>query len=224
MTQHVDYYVRLRDEDELVDRARRWRREAELVLSGDYFNMVDFVKKVLQRDLVKRDPLEIAFLPKDAAGPVAKVSFEPFRLSVNVLTWAAARAGDHFARYVLAHETGHVVLHDNTAKGFSEATTERIPASNRISSAEWQADVFADHLLAPLHIVSRYRNAEEVAIRCGVPTYVAIRQLERVPAYWEREGQPYGCEPCENCLSYDTWVLDGRVRCRSCMGQNSIRM
>lgn len=219
-TRHTDYYVRSRSEEEIAGIAQQWRAKAERILGDDFFNMVDFVKLVLQSELRPYDPLTIAFLEKGAGSPVAKVSFKPLTLSVNVTTWAGARASDEADRYVLAHESGHVVMHDNEAKGFSGDTAERIPASNREQSAEWQADVFADHLLAPLHIVSRYKLAHEVAIRCGVPISVAERQLEQVAGYWE-SGSPYG-DACEHCNSYDTWIMTNSVRCRSCGKKNAL--
>jgi len=221
MIKHIDYYVRTLSEEQVVESALAWRRRAEQVLGDDYFGMVDFLKGVLQKDLRSKDPLKIDFTDRDASGPIAKVGFRPLKLTVNPVLFERARNSDPVARYVLAHECGHVVLHDHHAKGFSGSSSGRIPLSNREQSAEWQADKFADHLLAPLKIVSRYKRSDEIVIRCGVPIEVAERQLELVDAYLKRHGKAYG-ESCSGCYGCDTWMVDGRVHCRSCGQQQSI--
>lgn len=211
-----DYWVRSMSEDQIADVADEWHNLALDTLGYEYFNIVEFIKKVLQKQLRRRDPLEIKFLPSDDPGPPARVSFKPLVLWVRVDIWAAARERDDpVARYILAHECGHVVLHDHDAKGFSDDPDQRIPENAQMRSAEWQADTFADHLLMPTSIVERCRNDEAVTRRCGVELARAGGRRRAVRTFWQRHGSSY-LDRCDRCLGYNTLRIGPRVRCETC--------
>lgn len=212
----VDYYVHPLSEEAIEAQADEWRARAVKALGYEYFNIVDFIRQVLRKSLKKGEQLRIKFMPADSPGPPAKVSFRPsLTLWVRVDVWAAAEKGDPLARYILAHECGHLILHSNEAKGFSDESGQRIPDSDRERSAEWQADEFANDFLAPIQIVERLRDVHQVVVRCGVPREIASQRLADVVAYWEWKSRPFGMD-CDACFGCDTHHISSRVRCRTC--------
>lgn len=56
----------------------------------------------------------------------------------------ALHAGDPRARFTIAHEFGHFVLHDGIALARSNARSHKV-----YEDSEWQANCFAAELLAP---------------------------------------------------------------------------
>lgn len=212
----TDYYVRHLGEDDIERVAHEWRARAIEYFRYDYFDVVEFIRKVLRGQLRKKDKLRIRFLPTDSPGPPARVSFRPLTLWVRVDIWSGARDNhDALSRYILAHECGHLILHDHDAKGFSGENGERIPQSDQERSAEWQADRFADHFLAPIEVVERLSTGGVAVERCGVPLEVALRRLGSVAQHWERWSKPCGMD-CSRCYGCDTHRISNRIRCRTC--------
>ena len=220
----TDHWVELRAEQQIENVARRWRRAAEKRYQSDFFNMVEFIKDLVQQGPSHPDYLRIKFFERSHAGPPAKVGYKPLTLWTHVDVWAAARdQNDEYARYVLAHECGHIALHDHTAKAYSGVDGKRIPKEDEFRSAEWQADRFADHLLMPTEIVERVSNAHDLAIRCGVELHRAQIRIEAVQKYWLLNGQP-NLDQCEGCFGYNTARIQSRVRCHSCGKSRSLDM
>lgn len=212
----TDHWVELRDEQQIENVARRWRRAAEQRYKSEFFNMVEFIKDLVQQGPSHPDYLRIKFFEKSHQGSPARVGFKPLTLWSHVDVWAAARdQNDEYSRYVLAHECGHIALHDHTAKAYSGVDGRRIPQENQLRSAEWQADRFADHLLMPTEIVERINNARDLAIRCGVELHRAESRIESVREYWMLNGQ-LNIDQCDGCLGYNTTRIQSRVRCNSC--------
>jgi hypothetical protein len=208
-----DYWVQPLDERSIEGIANEWRALAHELFGGDFFNVVDFVNKVFQRRHHRGQRLAIKFMAKDHPGPPAKVSYGPLVLHVRVDVWEAARNGEAWARYIIAHECGHIVLHDHTAKGFSTPTAQRLPPAERLRSAEWQADKFADYLLAPTLVIERQNTVWEAAVRCGIPHDVAERRVTEVDNYWKAEACLHDTEECSKCHGYEGRRIGARIRC-----------
>jgi len=68
-------------------------------------------------------------------------------------------------RFTLAHELGHLVLHNNPGYARNARKTEDIPPYR---SSEWQANTFAGSLLMPLDFLRTATSLQEVAEVCGV--------------------------------------------------------
>ena len=74
--------------------------------------------------------------------------------------------------FTLAHEIGHLFLHDGEAMIFAR-TSERFPA---YKSAEWQANYFAAEMLMPSHLIIDM-SIDEIKIKCHVSEKAASIQL-----------------------------------------------
>lgn len=82
--------------------------------------------------------------------------------------------------FTIAHEIGHLFLHDGEAMIFAR-TSERFPA---YKSAEWQANYFAAELLMGSHLIVDM-SIKEITKKCKVCEKSAQIQLEHAIA--ERE-------------------------------------
>lgn len=78
-------------------------------------------------------------------------------------------------RFTLAHELGHLLLHDQPGL----ARTPSAPRSLRaFEDSEWQANNFAGFLLVPREVALKTPNALELSVACGVTLDAARVQLE----------------------------------------------
>ena len=85
-----------------------------------------------------------------------------------------ACAGDGRARFTIAHEIGHLILHTNETISLCrmEGKVQLKPYEN----PEWQADTFAGELLASSYLIKGLSDIE-VKERCGVSISAARVQL-----------------------------------------------
>lgn len=90
-------------------------------------------------------------------------------------TYLAAERGDGRARFTIAHELGHYWMHRKSAYSFRNSNAVILPFEN----SEWQADEFAGHLLAPIHII-RGLTAAQIAKRCQISMKAAIVRMNKV--------------------------------------------
>ncbi|OCJ55614.1 hypothetical protein A6U92_03250 [Agrobacterium rubi] len=85
--------------------------------------------------------------------------------------------GDAFCRFVLAHELGHFLLHSSKPRSLHKSPENydtKISNMSSVESAEKQADMFARHFLAPLHLAFRHReNPEYLSEITGVSLDIA---------------------------------------------------
>lgn len=183
------------------------------MFGGEYFNIVDFVHEAFQRRRHRDQRLTIKFMDRAAAGPPATVTFQPLTLHIRVDVWEAARKDEPWARYIVAHECGHLILHDHSAKGFSSPDSKRLPTEDQVRSAEWQADKLADFLLAPTVISERQSDAHELGIRCGVPLDIAQRRIAKVRDLWSTTATLHDIEQCDQCFGFEGYRLESRIRC-----------
>lgn len=137
----------------------------------------DFVERLSAKGL-KIGPLIIRFFdmrPGDDPGyvefddhPINKTSQTITTLNIDRGIWEDAKLGEPIARYIIAHEVGHVLLHDKDAKAFSDDPKKYVSYSRLEYSAEWQANTFADYFLAPTHIVASIDNLNSLVGSCAV--------------------------------------------------------
>src|SRR4051812_28973909 len=74
------------------------------------FNIVTFIEAVLPAELKRlgKGRLEIKFDVNDGDDPPAYVTHNPPVLHVHPDVWELAKLGEPEARYILAHEVGHL--------------------------------------------------------------------------------------------------------------------
>lgn len=91
-----------------------------------------------------------------------------------------AIAGSHRDRFTIAHEIGHLFLHDDITVSFAR-NEKSIPA---YKNPEWQANTFAAELLVP-HGKIDGMTADEISKKYGVSKKVAQIQasyVSKIPA------------------------------------------
>lgn len=79
------------------------------------------------------------------------------------------------ARFTIAHEIGHYIMHKNQFPSFARVHESLPPYED----AEWQANTFAGELLMPYHLVSG-KVAHEVVELCGVSFTAADYHLSKI--------------------------------------------
>lgn len=101
-------------------------------------------------------------------------------VKVKISVYLKALNGSSRDLFTIAHEIGHLFLHDGEAMIFAR-TSERFPA---YKNAEWQANYFAAEMLMGSHLIIDM-SINEISNACNVCEKSAKIQLEH--AISERE-------------------------------------
>jgi hypothetical protein len=221
-----DHKVRAVREETLAQTALHWRA-AGGHYNHAYFNVVEFVTDVLSKRLNRS--FKIRFFDMEPGADPAYVDFDPVEpptLFIDKGVWEDANLGDPFARFVIAHEIGHLIFHDHDAKAFSNNPNDRIAFESRDEvSAEWQANTFAAYFLLPTHIVASFDDLQDLIRYCGVETQLAESRLGAVRAAQKRLIR-YEGDACSKCGNF-TLVRNGTcLKCNTCgstTGADSVR-
>jgi len=92
----------------------------------------------------------------------------------DVLKWSGR------ARFTLAHELGHLVMHPEAPLPRMVATNRPAPIDEYNRAGEWQANKFATFFLMPEHIVRQFASPEEMAEHCKVSLEAARHRFKEV--------------------------------------------
>ncbi len=87
-----------------------------------------------------------------------------------------AARGEARARFTMCHELGHLGLHRGIA--FNRVNPASPPKI--FQNSEWQADVFASHLLMPAHLLDGYTDISAVMRDFGVSYSAAETRLRKM--------------------------------------------
>lgn len=87
-----------------------------------------------------------------------------------------AARGEHRARFTMCHELGHLGLH----RWISFARVNPVSPPKIYQNSEWQADVFASHLLMPTNLVKEYDSVRDVVQDFGVSFTAAETRLRKM--------------------------------------------
>lgn len=210
-----DYQVSFRSREDIAGVAVRWRQEGR-INSRAYFNVVTFVENILRVRFTHKGKLKIEFFEARPEGRPAFVTYNPLTLHIDSERWQLAKMGDPESRHIIAHEIGHIILHDHNAKAFSnDSSDKKFFAPMDEYRAEWQADIFAAYFLAPDHIVNAFGCSKLVAENCSIPQKLAEQRCVRVEEE-KRRGRRYSGEVCPNCNNL-TIIREGLLqRCDTC--------
>lgn len=171
----TDYLTKERSSEEIRVRAQNWR--TALDVDGTSAPDVAWIlEAILPQKLIAFSLLPVR--PGDLAGDHARTDFDPPTIWVDQGILRGACEGDPFARYVLAHELGHLDQHEILPKSRS-ISAHRYSKASKEMSAEWQADEFAFHFLCPAHIVQLYSDVFEVMDFCQVEEAYARRAFDQ---------------------------------------------
>jgi Zn-dependent peptidase ImmA (M78 family) len=149
--------------------ALRYRDEFDM----QHVELVDIID-IIEFKLVQKFPDFRLVIVRDAEMKEDAVA-EPLksRIKVRHSVYIAACDGDFEARFVLAHELGHFLLHrekDVSMHSDPRGAVQAIRGMKATESTEDQADMFARHFLAPPHLSYRYRHEPaRLATTTGVP-------------------------------------------------------
>ncbi|WP_296070075.1 ImmA/IrrE family metallo-endopeptidase [uncultured Agrobacterium sp.] len=188
-------------------------------LSDDQnFDIVRF----LEIDVLRLIPDFYLFIEDDEAmmGSKAFVTENSKGIVVAESVYNDAVGGLFYARKILAHEFGHVLLHHN--KGFEtkhytlSTYQKQIQKMEAFHSAEWQADTFAILLLIPPSQIT----AETTEADFSKKHKMSIRQssfiLSRLKSFRKREKVPDVCSA--------TKIIDSLLQKNSHQSKNQVQI
>lgn len=202
----TDHKVASRDAAQIKASAVVVRKE----LRGQSLVGVNAANAVLQ--LTKRpnksgECLTIEVKSAGKIGAPAVVSYVPLKLEVDRVVWNKALLSvDPDANYVIAHELGHVVLHDYHAQPYSGVKRDWIDFKEQ--SAEWQANRFADCFLVSDEEIIEYVSPDVIATKCRVPIDVAERRFHEIAKLAEFS--------CRECFGTNVYRIRTDHFCWSC--------
>lgn len=169
------------------------------------FDVISYLLSLKTRNVPSKGHLLINFFEMQVGGVPAKVTFNPLTLHVDQEIWAEAKLGEPGARRILAHELGHIILHDHYALPFSG---EKGVWLREEESAEWQADRFADCILLSIEDLTLCEPASKIAIHFGVEIDVVNRRLK-----YQFKNVSIFCSWCSNMA----FAMGGKYfKCNSC--------
>ena len=186
--------------------AENVRAFLEPALRAD-FNVVAAMRRLAAEACFAWGKLEIKFFSASDGESLAYVNIgkNGKTLHVDRDIWAEAELGEPHARYILAHELGHLVLHDCYVQPFSNLTTSIF---DQETSTEWQAHTFAECFLILERDIEEYVSPRWITSACLVEESVVKRRLGARLSYVG--------EFCCNCGSATVYRTGRRKRCNTC--------
>lgn len=220
----TDYKVKFRSEAFIADVARACRKigtklgsryvDLQVILVELQAHGVESIYAI--PGMKKKGRLTIEIVDDDQLSTEAQVQFSPrLILRVQGSIWKKFQEGRSKEREIIAHELGHILLHNDEAKPFSQDGTKQINFADNEDSAEWQAHRFADHLLIPIHVALEINDIDRLAFICNVTESFATERLAAVKTI-KRPLNPISTESCMHCGSNMLIGERGRKRCDWC--------
>jgi IrrE N-terminal-like domain len=209
-----DHRVSFRSREGIRDIALEWRRAGHILNAG-YFDITDFVENVLAKHTFKKGRLTLKFFRGVPDDDPAFVTYKPLTLHVDESVWTLARLGDPDSRHIIAHEIGHIILHDHYARPFSNDPSQWLKSVEDENSAEWQANIFAAYFLAPDHLVRAYVDSNSLAKNCSLPANLAQERKLDVENP-KRRSLGYTGEACTNCGNFTLIRTSLTQQCETC--------
>jgi IrrE N-terminal-like domain len=209
-----DHYVKFCSEETIAEIALAWRNAANILNDGN-FDIIDFVENVLSKQYATKGALNIRLFDASSGSDFASVTYNPLTLHVDSEVWELAKRGDPDSRYMIAHEIGHILLHDHYARPFSNDPSQQRNFAQNEHSAEWQANTFAGFFLLPDHLVRSFGDAKEMSTSCGVPKNLARDRVATVEKA-ARKSRNFEGDLCSECRNF-TLIRNGlSLRCETC--------
>lgn len=138
-------------------------------------------------------------------------------LFVQKTVWQRFIEGYSKEREIIAHEIGHIILHDSTAMPFVGDKRLYLKfTGSQEDFAEWQADTFAEHLLIPDTIIQKYMNAEKIAYHCNTENTYAKERLTRYISSLKPITTVFDDSPCPRCGDFTFSTFKNPPKCSSC--------
>lgn len=144
--------VKPRSKDSIAGFARAFRNKVCKTEATDCLNVL----KALEIYLPNLTEGKFEFFPLDRSvmgDTEAAMAPDSMKMFIRQDVYEALHDGDLRARFTIAHEFGHFILHEGVALARGDARDHKI-----YEDSEWQANCFAAELLAP---VSQCKNKTE---------------------------------------------------------------
>lgn len=143
-----------------------------------YFPIIQFIEWLLPF-IDKNFDLEIVENSAMPEGTYALTYPDESRMLIREDVYNGACENQGRARFTLAHELFHYLMHDSSNISF--ARQEQNPPA--YSDPEWQANTFAAELLIPKHLIGRM-SIKSIMNNCGVSRQCAEIQKNK---YYKKE-------------------------------------
>jgi Zn-dependent peptidase ImmA (M78 family) len=209
-----DHRVPIKSREVIAKIAMAWWMAASK--RSHSFNICEFVLGALTERFRSKGRLQIEFYDRNKNDDPAYVTFKPLTLHIDRKIWKSANDGVAYARYIVAHEIGHIVLHDEFAVAFSDEDAAQLKYLQDEESGEWQANVFAGYFLAPDHVALKLQDADVLAGLCVITDELAKRRLTDAKNSKAVLTPSYEGEMCSECGNF-TLVRNGTcMKCDTC--------
>lgn len=148
----------------------------------------------------------------------AWVEFSPrLTLFVKRSVWQRFLDGYSKEREIIAHEIGHIMLHDDTAMPFVGDKSQYLKfTGSEEDFAEWQADTFAEHILIPDEIIQKHKNPEKVSFLCNVEEGYADERIGKFVLASKSITTVFDQDPCPDCGNFSFSTLKNPPKCSVC--------
>ena len=185
-----------------VASGHRWSAPSALHAN---FSVVSFFEMDLERTFKRGHvTLELSDLVGKGDFP-ACVKFTPLRLICDSEVWKYASLGESEAKYIVAHEFGHLFLHSGYEYHFSDPANVLKKWYMEEESTEWQAHAYARNFLLPDFIVKEFDNFTELALACNVTEDLAERRFKEANS---RRMIGEACSTCHNFTLFRSGIVD----------------
>lgn len=228
----LDHKVRPRSEEEIAEIAARcW---ASWPPRGFSFDVFGFVTQILslegveyvmpnQRHPKGRPAIKFFNRSFDQDDPAfvkfAKPGRSPYvSLHTDRAIWAKAKQNESFALQVLAHEVGHILLHDHVAHAFStdQHRQKLFEGTSSEDWAEWQAITFAGHLLIPNSIVRKFSSVDVLSAATNTTESLARQRITAVAKLKKPlQTKTEFCIDCNDFIDFGYYQSDRCSKCRA---------
>lgn len=169
---HIGFRVSPLSEPEIESKVEKFRNLVGF--RNPTTKIIHIIEHVLPS--VLGDAFYWPIVPNGSLGPnLALTTPDKLTIEITEAIYNLAWEGDPLANHILAHELGHLFLHDNVDPFFAFASGK--PHYKSIFNSEWQADRFADFLRMPkLDVRATCQSIEEIIHRYNVPEDAAQRR------------------------------------------------
>lgn len=140
----------------------------------------------------------------------AYVSFKPLKLVCDDEVWEHAKLGASYARYIVAHELGHLTFHSGHDQHFSSPDCVFESWHPEHEGTEWQAHEYAERVLLPNFIVRQFTDYKEMAAACDVSEALALKRFRAV------NNIKFSGEPCQKCHDFTMAWHKNKHYCYKC--------
>jgi hypothetical protein len=162
---------------DIEEKALAWREAFEESLSWS-----PDLLRILEHKLPRLYP-DFALVVRPTSSMInveAYTQFAPPQIVISDRVYEEAASLVPRARWTLAHELGHFVLHEAISKPRAVNPIRKSIIKHAYNSAEWQANKFAAHFLMPEHIASQFQAPEELAQNCNVSLTAARKRFNEM--------------------------------------------